>query len=226
MKMQDVLLKSNNEKVKTVVSQDIKAEDFIKVSGSKPYLFFKRMFDIVLSFVLGVLLLVPMLIIAVWIKLDSDGPVLFRQERLGKGGEPFIIYKFRSMRTDAEKDGPRWAEVDDERVTRAGHFLRRTRLDELPQIWNVFIGNMSIVGPRPEREFFYSLFEQYVPGFRNRLIVKPGVTGLAQVNGGYELDPASKLKFDMEYIERRSASLDIMCMLKTVKVVFTQEGAR
>ena len=226
MRKQNVLLKPNSGETETAVAKNIEAEDFIKVSGSKPYLFFKRIFDIVLSFVLGVLLLVPMLIIAVWIKLDSDGPVLFRQERLGKGGEPFIIYKFRSMRTDAEKDGPRWAEVDDERVTRAGHFLRRTRLDELPQIWNVFVGNMSIVGPRPEREFFYLLFEQDIPGFRNRLIVKPGLTGLAQVNGGYELDPASKLKFDMEYIKHRSAWLDIMCILKTVKVVFTHEGAR
>lgn len=201
--------------------------EIVKVSGGKAYLFFKRAFDIVFAIVVGlVLLFLFMPIIAIAIKLDSKGPVLFKQERLGKDEKPFMMYKFRSMYIDAEKDGPQWAIASDQRATRVGRFLRKTRIDELPQMWNILVGDMSLVGPRPEREFFYLEFERDIPNFRDRLAVKPGLTGLAQVNGGYELDPQSKLDYDIEYMGSRSILLDIKCILKTVKLVFTHDGAR
>ncbi|MCD7860266.1 MAG: sugar transferase [Firmicutes bacterium] len=167
-----------------------------------------------------------MLIIAAVVRLDSPGPALFRQERLGKGGIPFIMYKFRSMYVDAEENGPQWAQKNDHRCTRVGRFLRSTRLDELPQLVNILLGQMSFVGPRPERACFYDEFEAYIPGFHNRLAVKPGLTGYAQVNGGYDLKPEEKIVLDMQYIEARSVKMDLSCIFKTVKLVFTHEGAR
>ena len=198
----------------------------VKTARIRGYLFFKRFFDIVCSLIAGVILLLPMLVIAVIIRIDSNGTALFRQERLGLNGKTFMIVKFRSMRPDAEADGPKWADKDDARCTRVGRVLRASRLDELPQLWNIFIGNMSFVGPRPEREYFYDKFEETVPGFRKRLTVKPGLTGLAQVNGGYDLNPEEKLKYDLAYIHTRSVMLDLKCMLKTVKLIFSHEGAR
>ena len=195
--------------------------------ANKPiYLALKRLVDILVSFVGGTVLLIPMLLIALWIRLDSPGPALFKQERLGKNGKPFTMIKFRSMRTDAEKDGPQWAKKEDDRVTKVGRFIRATRLDELPQLWNIFTGAMSIVGPRPERACFYDEFETYIKGFRNRLAVQPGLTGWAQVNGGYDLEPEEKILFDMEYIEKRSVTMDLKCIFRTVRLVFTHEGAR
>ena len=197
------------------------------VPRKKPfYSFFKRLFDFVAAFVGGTVLLIPMLLIAVCIRLDSPGPALFKQERLGKNGKPFTMIKFRSMRIDAEKDGPQWARKEDDRVTKVGRFIRATRLDELPQLWNIFVGHMSIVGPRPERACFYDEFEEYIKGFRNRLVVQPGLTGWAQVNGGYDLQPEEKIVFDMEYIEKRSVSMDLKCIFRTIRLVFTHEGAR
>lgn len=190
------------------------------------YLVVKRLFDMVAAFCAGVILLIPMLIIAVIIRLDSKGPALFRQERLGKDGKQFMMVKFRSMHLNAEADGPRWAAAEDERCTRVGHVLRKARLDELPQLWNILVGHMSFVGPRPERAYFYDQFETYIHGFRNRLAVRPGLTGLAQVNGGYDLRPEEKIIYDMEYIEKQSFWLDLKCLFKTVKLVFTHEGAR
>lgn len=198
----------------------------VKPRGGVVYLFIKRLADILVALVAGLLLWLPMLIIAVVIRLDSAGPALFCQERLGRNGKPFRMYKFRSMVLDAEKDGPRWAEKDDDRCTRVGKFLRKTRLDELPQLWNILKGDMGLVGPRPERECFYNDFETYIHGFRNRLVVRPGLTGWAQVNGGYDLEPEKKIIFDMEYIEKRSFWMDICCIFRTVKLVFTHEGAR
>ena len=136
------------------------------------------------------------------------------------------MVKFRSMRVDAEANGPQWAESEDDRCTRVGQFLRKTHLDELPQLWNIFMGHMSIVGPRPERAYFYDEFETYIHGFRNRLAVRPGLTGLAQVNGGYDLKPEEKIAYDMDYIRRQSLWVDIVCILKTVRLVFTRKGAR
>ena len=130
------------------------------------------------------------------------------------------------MRCCISKDGPRWAERDDTRVTKIGVFLRKSRLDELPQLWNILVGDMSFVGPRPEREYFYNIFEEYIPDFGQRMLVKPGLTGWAQVNGGYELKPEEKIVYDLEYIRNWSLGMDMKCILMTVKLVFTHEGAR
>lgn len=190
------------------------------------YSFVKRTVDIVASFVGLILLCIPMLLIAIAIKADSKGPILFKQERLGKDRIPFTMYKFRSMYTNAEENGPQWAAKIDWRCTRVGRFIRKTRMDELPQLANILKGDMSIVGPRPERAFFYDKFETYIHGFQNRLAVRPGLTGLAQVNGGYDLKPEEKIIYDMEYIRNRSIQMDMMCIFLTVKLVFTHEGAR
>lgn len=190
------------------------------------YLISKRVFDLVFSFLGLLILALPMTMIALIIVLDSPGAPIFKQERLGLHGKPFMIYKFRSMRLDAEENGPQWADEQDPRCTRFGQFLRRTRLDELPQLWNILKGEMSFVGPRPERKYFYEQFEKYIVGFSNRLVVTPGLTGYAQVNGGYELAPEEKIVYDMEYIARRSIRLDLQCIVKTVLLIFTHDGAR
>lgn len=200
--------------------------DQVEVKPKPVYTVIKRIFDILVSLLAGIVLLIPMGIIAIAIKLDSKGPVLYRQERLGLNGKRFTIFKFRSMCVDAEENGPQWAELVDERCTRVGRFLRKCRLDELPQLWNIFRGDMSLVGPRPERPYFYDQFETYIHGFCNRLVVQPGLTGLAQVNGGYDLKPEEKIIFDMEYIGKRSIRMDLGCILKTVRLVFTHKGAR
>lgn len=198
----------------------------IVIGGNKGYLLIKRLMDIILSAAGLVCLFIPMVVIGILIKLDSEGAVIYSQERLGKDGKPFIIYKFRSMVLDAEADGPQWAETDDPRCSKMGKFLRKTRLDELPQLYNILIGDMSLVGPRPERECFYIEFEKYIPGFKNRMVVMPGLTGHAQVNGGYSLLPEEKIVYDMEYIANRSLRMDLQCILKTIYVIFSHEGAR
>lgn len=195
-----------------------------KVSGF--FRLLKRAADIAASLSVAVFGAVPMLIIAALIKLDSKGPVIFRQERLGKDGKPFVMYKFRSMHVDAEVNGPQWAEKEDDRCTRIGCILRKTRLDELPQFFNILKGEMSLVGPRPERPYFYDEFETYIHGFRNRLVVRPGLTGWAQVSGGYDLLPEEKIVYDMEYISKMSVGMDLRCIFKTVRLIFTHEGAR
>lgn len=198
----------------------------ILVEKKLVYEILKRSFDIIAAVLITLLLVIPMLLIAIYVKLDSPGNVIYKQERIGKDGKPFIIYKFRTMYINAEKNGPQWAEKIDYRCTRAGHFLRKTRLDELPQLWNIIKGEMSFVGPRPERAFFYNQFEKYIYGFKNRQSVKPGLTGWAQVNGGYDLEPEEKIVYDMEYIKNRSVIMDLKCIFMTVKLVFTHEGAR
>ena len=190
------------------------------------YAFVKRLADIAVAMLVAVLGILPMAVIALCIKLDSKGPVIFKQERLGKDGKSFTMYKFRSMYTDAEAEGPRWADRDDDRCTKVGCFLRKTRLDELPQFWNILKGEMSLVGPRPERAYFYDEFETYIHGFRNRLVVRPGLTGWAQVSGGYDLLPEEKIVYDMEYIANMSIRMDLRCVVRTVRLVFTHEGAR
>lgn len=190
------------------------------------YRFVKRAFDIFASFIGIIVLAIPMLIIAIIIKADSKGTAFYKQERLGKNGKPFNVLKFRSMRMDAESAGAQWASADDNRVTKVGSFLRKTRLDELPQLFCIFAGTMSIVGPRPERPVFYDEFSKYMDGFRNRLYVTPGLTGLAQISGGYDLEPEEKIVYDMEYIETRSLWLDLKIIFKTAAIVFTHDGAR
>ncbi|HEY8362361.1 exopolysaccharide biosynthesis polyprenyl glycosylphosphotransferase [Caldicoprobacter faecalis] len=185
----------------------------------------KRVMDIVLSLI-GLVIAIPlMLIFGIAIKLESKGPVFYCQERVGKNGKVFMLYKLRSMYQNAEENGAKWAEKDDPRVTKVGRIMRKTRIDELPQLFNVLKGDMSIVGPRPERPIFTYQFNEQIPGFVNRLQVKPGLTGWAQVNGGYELGPAEKLEYDLYYIENRSIWMDIKIMLKTVKVILTGKGA-
>ena len=186
----------------------------------------KRLFDVVVSALALLILGIPMLLLMPVIRADSPGPAIFRQERLGKGGKPFVIYKYRTMQMDAERDGPQWARAHDVRCTKLGRLLRRGHIDELPQLVNVLRGEMSLVGPRPERACFYQEFERYIRGFSQRLQVTPGITGWAQINGGYELLPEEKILFDMEYIRHRSVMFDIRCLLGTVRVVFRHDGAR
>lgn len=190
------------------------------------YSIVKRLFDVVFSFIALSVCLIPMIIISIFIVIDSPGKIFYLQERLGKNGKPFMLIKFRSMIANAEEDGAQWAREDDPRCTRVGRFLRASRLDELPQFLNILIGQMSFVGPRPERKCFYDEFEKTIIGFSYRLRVVPGLTGLAQVNGGYDLLPEEKIVYDMEYIATRSLLLDVKCILKTVLVVFNHNGAR
>ncbi len=192
------------------------------------YLVVKRLFDVVASIVALILLFIPMVVVAIRIKADSPGPVFYVQERLGKDGKPFKLVKFRTMRIDAEADGAQWAMNDDPRVTPFGRRLRRSRFDETPQFWGVIKGDLSIVGPRPERAVFYREFNKYIHGFEQRLMARPGITGLAQVNGGYDLLPEKKIVYDLDYIKRASVSLDLKIMVQTVGVVFggSSRGAR
>lgn len=192
----------------------------------KLYDFVKRAFDVCASVLAIAVLAIPMLIVALLVKVTSKGPVIYKQERLGKDGKAFMLYKFRSMREDAEKDGAKWAEEEDDRCTPIGIFLRKSHIDELPQLFNILAGDMSVVGPRPEREYFYKEFETYIEGFSQRLCVKPGLSGYAQVNGGYDLSPEQKILFDLEYIEKRTIWIDIKIIFMTFKVVFSLKGAR
>jgi exopolysaccharide biosynthesis polyprenyl glycosylphosphotransferase len=190
------------------------------------YLYFKRFFDIVISLI-GVIVSFPCLVLfGMLIKLESKGQVFYFQERVGHNGKIFNIIKLRSMRTDAEVSGAVWAQKNDPRVTRVGKFIRMTRIDELPQFINVLLGDMSIVGPRPERPVFTSQFNKEVPGFIDRLQVKPGITGWAQVNGGYEVSPEEKLTLDKYYIGKMSFLLDFKILIMTIKVCITSDGAR
>ena len=186
----------------------------------------KRIFDVFAGLLAVIVLFIPCCIVALAIYIDDPGPVFYTQERLGKNGKPFMLYKFRSMYTNAEENGAVWASENDNRCTPVGRLLRATRIDELPQLLNIIKGDMSIVGPRPERPCFYDEFDNYIDGFRQRLYIIPGLTGLAQINGGYELKPEEKIAYDLEYIETRNFWLDIKLILKTVLIVFTHKGAR
>ncbi len=189
----------------------------------------KRILDLVVASI-GLVLAAPLMILTVIaIKLDSRGPVLYKQVRAGEFGALFTILKFRSMRTDAEKGGAQFAKENDDRVTRVGKFIRKTRLDELPQLWNVLKGEMSMVGPRPERPVFIEQLEQQVPFFKQRLYVKPGVTGHAQVRcryGASAEDMLEKLQYDLYYIKSYSVLFDLTIIFDTVKVVLLRIGAR
>ena len=179
----------------------------------------KRCFDVVLSAVLLLLLAIPMILIGFAVKLSSPGPVLYFQERLGKDGKHIKICKFRTMVSDSEIDTIRWSYDEDPRITPLGKILRKYHIDELPQLWDIFRGVLSFVGPRPEREVFYDAFETYIHGFRERLKVTPGLTGLAQVTGGSRMPPEEKIICDIEYIKNRSLMLDFKLIVKTLAVV-------
>jgi len=188
----------------------------------------KRAVDVALSSVLLLLTWPLMLATAIAVRMDTSGPILFTQERVGRNGEPFTLFKFRSMRADAEKmTGPVWATQDDPRITRVGKFIRRTRLDELPQIFNVLAGHMSLVGPRPERQHFVDELAAKIPYYRQRHIVKPGVTGWAQINYRYGStfeDSLQKLQYDLFYIKNQSLVFDFSILFNTVKIVILRKG--
>lgn len=186
--------------------------------------FGKRAMDIVLSAIASVISLPFVLLIALFIKLEDGGPVFYTQERLTEGGRKFKILKFRSMRVNSEKEGARLAAKGDDRITRIGRFIRATHLDELPQIYNILIGDMSLVGPRPEREAIAKEYLKDIPEFNFRLKVKAGLTGYAQVYGKYNTTPYDKLKLDLTYIENYSFWLDIKLMLLTFKIMFQKEN--
>ena len=190
----------------------------------------KRLFDLVVSASMLLVCLPVMALTALAIKLESRGPVLYRQERVGQGCRSFTILKFRSMCVDAEKDGkPLWARQNDSRVTLTGRFIRRTRIDELPQIFNVFFGDMSFVGPRPERPYFVQDLTQKIPYYGVRHTVKPGITGWAQVRypyGATEEDAMQKLQYDLYYVKNHSLFLDLMILFQTAQVVLWGKGVR
>lgn len=191
--------------------------------ADKGYLMFKRIFDIAASFAAGVILLLPLALVAVLIRLDSPGPAIFRQERMGKGGKAFTIYKFRTMSISAPRDmATRELEKHGQYVTKLGAFLRRSSIDELPQLWNILKGDMSIVGYRP-----VVLTETKLNEMRKAYGVfatRPGITGLAQVSGRDNLSIEEKVRLDAEYVAKCSLGMDIRCILMTVKTVLTGEG--
>jgi sugar transferase (PEP-CTERM system associated) len=192
--------------------------------------FSKRAFDLLLS-TLGVILSLPLaLITTLAIRLDSKGPIIYRQERVGQNGKVFTIYKFRSMVADAEKEsGPVWAQDDDARTTRVGRIIRKLRLDEIPQMWNVFTGDMSFVGPRPERPHFVKRLQELVPYYNERHNVKPGITGWAQICYPYGSSVAAaleKLNYDLYYIKHYNLSTDIMIIIQTIKMMLFGKSGR
>jgi exopolysaccharide biosynthesis polyprenyl glycosylphosphotransferase len=193
--------------------------------------FGKRQFDIIMSLLILVILspLMITMMVLIWLSTFGRDPVFYRQLRVGYRGKEFHVLKFRSMRVDAEKSGPQMASVNDSRVTRIGRVIRMTRIDELPQILNVLKGEMSLVGPRPERPEFVSGFQKEIDGYALRHQVKPGITGWAQVSYPYGEtveDAANKLFFDLNYIRRNSLWLDIQILFQTIPVVLTGHGAR
>ncbi|MBF0446577.1 MAG: TIGR03013 family PEP-CTERM/XrtA system glycosyltransferase [Magnetococcales bacterium] len=193
--------------------------------------FFKKIFDVTLSLILLGATFPLMLLTALAILIESrgQGPVFYVQERVGYNGRVFSVMKFRSMRTDAEKDGvPRWAQRNDNRITFVGNFIRKTRLDELPQFFNVLRGEMSLIGPRPERPQFVEILRNKIPYYSERLRVKPGITGWAQVRYGYgasEDDAAEKLKYDLYYVKNHGIFLDLLVLIHSVEVVLFGSGA-
>ena len=192
--------------------------------------FIKRSMDLIISLSMLILFSPLIIVTAILIKIDSTGPVLFSQERVGKNKKPYMVYKFRSMVEDAEKQsGPVWASDNDKRVTRVGSVIRKWRIDEMPQLWNVVKGDMSFVGPRPEREFFVKKLEEIIPYYRERFSVKPGISGWAQVCYGYGAsvdDAVEKVNYDLFYIKNMSAFMDLMIILRTIKIVLFGKGAR
>ena len=187
----------------------------------------KRLLDLFFAMLIGIFAAPVIILAAIIVKLESKGPIFFIQERIGEGNKKFNIVKFRSMTTDAEKDGPQWASKNDNRVTKFGKIMRATRIDELPQLWNVLRGEMSFVGPRPEREFFIQQLEKEIPYYNLRHTVKPGLTGWAQVMYPYGAsveDAYRKLQYDLYYIKHHSIPFDVKVLLKTVTIVIFGKG--
>jgi len=188
--------------------------------------FIKRVLDLLVAAAAFVITFPVMVVIAVIIKLDSPGPAIYKQERVTKGGRVFILYKFRTMVQDAESStGPVFALEEDQRATRIGRILRLSRLDELPQLVNVIKGDMSMVGPRPERPFFVEQYVKEIYGYENRHRIKPGITGIAQIAGKYNTGPREKLVFDLLYAKRNNVLVDLQILLHTVKILFMRDKA-
>jgi exopolysaccharide biosynthesis polyprenyl glycosylphosphotransferase len=189
----------------------------------------KRIIDLFVAGFIGLLSFPLWIFAAIAIKLQDGGPIFYSQERIGLYGKPFTVYKFRTMRTDAEKFGAQWATKDDPRITKIGKFLRKTRIDELPQLLCVIRGDMSMVGPRPERAVFISKLREEIPFYISRLKMKPGLTGWAQVRHHYDTsteDVKIKLQYDMYYYENMSLLLDFQILVRTIYVVLTGKGAQ
>lgn len=196
---------------------------------SSIYSFFKRILDLSLVIITAPVWLPVMLITGVVIKLESEGPMFFKQERVGQADKTFTVYKLRSMCRDSEKDGAQFAQANDARITRVGHFIRKTRLDEIPQFINVLKGDMSLIGPRPEQRVFVDEFERSIPFYAYRHVVKPGITGWAQVVHGYAADAEDtqvKIEHDFYYIKNFSIWLDMLIVAKTIRTILTGFGAR
>jgi exopolysaccharide biosynthesis polyprenyl glycosylphosphotransferase len=189
----------------------------------------KRLFDVTASLLLLALTLPVITLFALLVRLDSAGPAFFRQTRIGLYGEPFTLLKLRSMRLDAEAQGAQWAQRNDPRVTRLGRLIRKLRIDELPQAWTVLRGQMSFVGPRPEVPRFVDALEQQLPYYAERHMVKPGITGWAQINYPYGAsveDARAKLEYDLYYAKNYTPFLDLLILLQTLRVILWPEGAR
>jgi exopolysaccharide biosynthesis polyprenyl glycosylphosphotransferase len=206
---------------------DVPLMEITRSTVPRYYAAAKRAIDFVGALLL-LLITSPILIVASLAIVATDGfPLLFAQERSGRHLKPFSVYKLRTMVKDAERiTGPVLAEEDDPRITKVGRFLRRSRIDELPQVLNILAGDMSFVGPRPERPFFVEQFIAQIPGYRERFSIKPGVTGLAQVSGGYATTPERKLKYDLIYMYHQNLAMDVQIVAETLRVVLTGRGAR
>ena len=203
--------------------------DLLRVRSSDTYLFLKRLFDAVCSLLLLLVFSNLMILVAVLIKLETAGSVIFAQQRIGMGGVPFTMYKFRSMVTDAERGGAQFAARCDKRVTRVGKFIRKYRIDELPQLYNVLRGDMSLIGPRPEQKNLLDGLVEEIPLFPFRHSVRPGITGWAQVCQGYAYDinsSSEKITYDLFYIKNLSFLLDITIIVRTVRIMLTGFGSR
>ena len=196
---------------------------------SPTYVLFKRVWDIAIILLSAPITVPLMTLTAIAVKLESPGKILFSQNRVGRGGREFRIYKFRSMCADSEKNGAQMAQLGDNRVTRIGNIIRKTRIDELPQFWNILKGDMSLIGPRPEQKVFVDQFIQEIPFYDYRHIVRPGISGWAQVTHGYAADTEQtqiKIEHDFYYIKHFSFSLDVLILFKTLKTMITGFGAR
>lgn len=220
-------METSVEKAPTSLVEKYSFLDHIGEPVPKSKLIGKRICDIIFGTVFGIISLPIIAIFAILIKLTSKGPVFFKQERVGYMGQPIRITKLRSMRNDAEKEtGAVWAKKKDPRVTSVGRFMRKTRIDELPQFWSIIKGDMSLVGPRPERFPLTEKFSKQWPDFPKRLRIIPGLTGYAQIHGGYDLKPNEKCKLDNWYIGNYALSLDFKISFETIKIIFTGDGAR
>lgn len=229
----DIVFKTHSETLSRKVdieqftSADRVAAQSIRQAGVKRAS--KRLIDLVLAFSLLIFLAPLLVVTAIAIMLESRGPVFYRQTRVGLDGRPFRIFKFRSMRTDAERNGPQWASTRDARVTRVGRFIRKLRIDEIPQAINIIANEMSFVGPRPERPEFVEILEKEIPNYQERHFVKPGLTGWAQVNFEYGdsiEDAREKLEYDLYYVKHYSNWLDIKTILMTFRVALFGVGSR